>query len=60
MNTVVSTLGVGTLCTSQQLKNVLLMMPELVHHTLLILMPWWGLYPVTIQVVAVIIWEVPQ
>jgi hypothetical protein len=58
MTTVVSTLGVGKLCTDEKLKNVL-MMPELLHHTLLVLMQWWGRYPVTIQVI-VISWEVPQ
>jgi hypothetical protein len=38
MITVVSTLGVGKLYTDKKLKNVLLMMPELVHHILLVMM----------------------
>lgn len=40
MITIVTTLGVEKQCTDEKLKNVLLMMPELVYHTLLVLMQW--------------------
>jgi hypothetical protein len=38
MINVVSMLGVGKLYTDKKLKNVLLMMSELVHHILLVMM----------------------